>query len=316
MKHATIRRNPNLRYNGIREQLPSILTTIKMMDDTNPRILLEDRCYNGLTGMKRVAEKVPHNAKDLEYKVPFFPAIEDINALEGKLAYVYGTESLLETAKYTPVVLHRMGYFENWGIRDLFLIGEPECGKTVIRHSVRSEESIVFKPEDDITETTGLEEGIKKHIKSILKNNPFCELVMHVLGSEFKFGIAEEFIPDLPEEEYLQLSRQADRIVMLPPQIIAALLKVSENEQERINNSPRAKYELLGFHPHEKKDKSHYMIIVMGKNGTEVKGFGSLSEMTEIAKQIDIDRYSFGFAHGYGSPIDPELFFKMVHGEV
>ena len=242
--------------------------------------------------------------RDAEYLPahPVFPACTDIDVLESNLLNE-GSSNLFSFARQTPIVLHRMGYFSSYGVRELYLVSmggircidflDPKKPSKIIRFTI---------PQNEPHPIMHL---LKKLVDRMLTETPDAYLFAHCLGSEIDLDLINKFTPQLlasyaPVRDY---SLYGISIPSKQEANLGALLVFEENELKMFAD----RYRLLFFYGKE-FDKSLYCLFANG----EKLGFNNQRAMRGMIERARQENPLADFlVHRMGSPLDFNLVERL-----
>jgi hypothetical protein len=233
----------------------------------------------------------------------FLFAFLDIAGIEESMVAEVGERRIREVTQQTPFVLHRMGYFTDQGVRDIFLMG-----RDVTRHMTLNEEHRVLLPFDHPAPHKKPTDTIKAQVAECLEQTPLATLVLHKFGSAFNVRLVNGFIHQA--QDYLTVANQLRNTKV--PEEQQANLEVLVNVEKNLLQDPQNSFRMLRWFKKE-QDHSLYFCCVDGKS----KGYNNRRAMTGyIRRALAKSPNAAVLVHRAGFPLDFTLSTALKYRDV
>lgn len=230
-----------------------------------------------------------------------FHAFENIHGFEKNFIRMFGAEQLTGEK---PVVLHRFGLFNSYGMTDISFfhtdgnvscVGLPEPTPLSILN---------FGKLDSVDAT--LENAIRRTIRRLLIETPDAYLFLHVFGRAVDLGLADRFIDIAPGYE---LTSEPQVVPIGQGANIRLLLEIERN----FGDSPILSYINRYKYPFETVDNAAYHLFVNGTHG----GFNNRRGMQGMVRRaLKQNPGAKIFVHRTGSKIDFNLADELMELDV
>lgn len=302
-------------YIPIRESVPKIEARLLADDEIqDPRSVARVVWYDLTTNLSGARFKLPTSAKEEELDGhSCFPAISDIHSFEYSFAKNLGAKQLNVLRQETPVVIHRMGYFGSYGVREMWLIsadGTIKAFSTAGQVAViREGHSSGLNSNAGANSTIPLEAAIKRVIDFILRETPDAYLFLHHFGTEAQLGLAGAHIEIMPG--YVTVQASANDLVMHEgqrPNVVALMA----DEMESLND-PTMSYHHAFWYSKETVDKAIYSLFADGQQ----IGFNNRRAMRGMIRRVlKQNPGAVLLAHRHGSPLNFDLATELKDIEI
>lgn len=256
-----------------------------------------DRTFDG-TQKCGLAPSVPRDIPIcILYTHPQFPALAAVGALENHLRKKLGDTGLETLRRTQTLVLHRLGQFDSFGIRDLFIIyenGTIEQSDVTRGMFVRGFNFSKMEIQgSDQHESAGL------LLTHLLLETPRAAFFLHVLGSDVRPGLVSEYIVFAPGYSFVgdQLNCRG---LSIPLEQIRNAQVLAEMEEEIRSNSLLSYFMLKGY-KFETVDHAVYDVFADGIH----YGFNNRRAMKGMIERLLAQNPTAHIlVHCAGSPID------------
>ncbi len=246
-------------------------------------------CHSGL--VRQIREDAPSESLRGH---SVFPAFEDINAFESDTRTRGHAARLISFAEENPVVLHRMGYFKSYGVRDMHFVSR---NGGITSHSMQSPFTVHSIQPSNAPSEDAFASAVRNLATRLLIETPDAYFFLHFLGEDVKLDQISERIQLMPG--YSTVQQQVRSSLQVPQSQRANVAALMANEMESLRE-PVCSYSLSRAYLKE-ADPASYSLYA----GGEYVGFNNSRAMRGMIRRVSTQKpNAVLLAHKSGSQLN------------